>query len=264
MTLDASLAPHLMILLMAAAFLAGWVDAVVGGGGLIQLPALLVGLPQNAPVATVAGTNKISSIAGTLTASMTYLRTIRVHLPSAAAVMAGAVLGSSAGARLVQFLPKRWFIPIVLVVLVGVGIFTWRRPSMGLVSRVRHHGLARYLRLAGTGVLIGIYDGAIGPGTGTFFVIALVGLIGYGFLEASALAKLANLATNAGAIAVFWAHGVIWWRVGLPMALANLAGGWIGARTAVRHGNAFVRRVFLVAVVGLGFKLAYDTVVAFH
>lgn len=260
---DASLAPHLMVLLLAAAFLAGWVDAVVGGGGLIQLPALLVGLPQSTPVATIAGTNKVSSFAGTLTASATYLRAVRVHLPSAAVIMAGACLGSSAGARLVQFLPKRWFTPIVLVVLIGVGIFTWRRPSMGLVNRVRHHGAARYLRLAGIGALIGIYDGAIGPGTGTFFVIALVAVIGYGFLEASTLAKLANLATNAGAIAVFWAHGAIWWQVGLVMALANLAGGWIGARTAVRHGSAFVRKVFLVTVIGLGIKLAYDTVVQF-
>lgn len=263
MTLDASLAPHLMILLMAAAFLAGWVDAVVGGGGLIQLPALLVGLPQATPVATVAGTNKISSFAGTLTASATYLRTVRVHWPSAATIMAGACLGSSAGARLVQFLPKRWFTPIVLVVIIGVGIFTWRRPTMGLVNRVRHHGAARYLRLAGIGALIGVYDGAVGPGTGTFFVICLVAVIGYGFLEASALAKLANLATNAGAIAVFWAHGVIWWRVGLVMALANLTGGWIGARTAVRHGSGFVRKVFLVTVIGLGVKLAHDTVIQF-
>lgn len=250
---------QVLVLLVAAAFLAGWVDAVVGGGGLIQLPALLLGLPASAPVAAVAGTNKISSFAGTLTASATYLRSVKVHWRSAAVLMAGAALGSSGGARLVQFLPKRWFTPIVLVVLVGVGVYTWRRPTMGLVSRVRHHGTAGYLRLAAIGLVIGCYDGAIGPGTGTFFVIALVGLIGYGFLEASALAKLANLMTNAGAIAVFWAHGVIWWRVGLVMAAANLAGGWTGARMAVRHGSGFVRKVFLVTVACLVVKLAWDT-----
>jgi uncharacterized membrane protein YfcA len=252
-----------MVLLILAALLAGWVDAVVGGGGLIQLPSLLLELPPNTPVATIAGTNKVASFAGTLTAATAYLRSVTVRWPCALILMAGSYLGSSGGARLVQFLPKRWFMPIVLVVLVGVGILTWRRPTMGLEARIRYRGAGLYLRLALIGLVIGCYDGAIGPGTGTFFVIALVGLVGYGFLEASAMAKLANLTTNAAALVVFWIHGVIWWRVGLMMAVANVVGGWVGARMAVRHGNQFVRRVFLVTVAGLSVKLGWDTVTSF-
>ncbi len=253
-----SLPEHVIALLILAALLAGWVDAVVGGGGLIQLPGLLLGMPSDTPVASVAGTNKVSSFAGTLSAAGAYLRSVRVHWASALSLMAGSCLGSSAGAHLVQYLPRRWFIPIVLVVLIGVGILTWRRPSMGLESKVRHRGRGLYLRLAGIGLAIGGYDGAIGPGTGTFFVIALVGLIGYGFLEASAMAKLANLTTNAAALLVFWVNGVIWWRLGLMMAAANVVGGVVGARMAVRGGNRFVRRVFLVVVAGLTIKLGWD------
>lgn len=255
---------EILALLVVAALVAGWVDAVVGGGGLIQLPSLLLGLPSDTPVATIAGTNKVSSFAGTLTAATAYLRSVRVHWQQALAIMAGACAGSAGGARLVQFLPRQWFTPIVLVVLVGVGVFTLRRPALGVENRVRHQGRALHLRLLLIGLLIGCYDGAVGPGTGTFFVIALVSLIGYGFLEASALAKLANLTTNAAAIAVFWIHGVIWWRVGLVMAAANLTGGWIGARMAVRHGSRFVRKVFLVTVAGLAVKLAWDTVAQFR
>ncbi|MDA8440425.1 MAG: TSUP family transporter [Propionibacterium sp.] len=245
--------------LIGAAFVAGWVDAVVGGGGLIQLPALLIGLPQATPVATVSGTNKISSAAGTLMATGTYLRHVRVEWRSAAPLMASAWIGSSVGADLVRFIPKEYFTPLVLGVLIGVGWYTVRRPQLGLVHELRHAGSGHYLRLAGLGLAIGVYDGLIGPGTGMFFIIALVGMLGYGFLEASAMAKLANLTTNVAALTVFGAGGHILWKLGLTMAAANLTGGLTGARMALRFGNGFVRRVFLVAVVGLGAKLAWDS-----
>lgn len=252
--------PLVLTVLVGAAFLAGWVDAVVGGGGLIQLPSLLVGLPASTPVATVSGTNKISSFAGTLVASATFIRSVAVGWPSALTIMVSAYAGSTAGARIVQYLPRRWFTPLILVVLIGVGVFMWRRPALGLRDEVRHHGAGRLWRLGAIGLTIGVYDGAVGPGTGTFFVIALVALIGYGFLEASALAKLANLATNLGAIVVFAVHRRILWAVGLPMAAANLLGGFIGARMAIRHGSGFVRRIFFLTVIALGVKLAIDTV----
>lgn len=252
------LAWHLVVFLVAAALVAGWVDAVVGGGGLIQLPSLLIGLPADTPVATVSGTNKISSAAGTLVATGTYLRKVKVQWVYALPLMLAAYVGSTIGARLVTLMPREWFTPIVLVALVGVGWYTVRRPQMGLNHEVRRSGWPLGLMMTAIGLVIGIYDGFLGPGTGSFFVIALVAILGYGFLQASAMAKLANLTTNVAAIVVL--HDVINWKIGLAMATANLTGGFVGAAMAVRWGNAFVRRVFLVVVVVLGLRLAWDTV----
>jgi len=249
-----------LAMLACAALLAGWVDAVVGGGGLIQLPSLLIGLPSDTPVPVVSGTNKVSSAAGTLMAAQTYARRVPIPWGSAIPLVVLAFAGSTLGARLVGFMPREWFTPLVLVVVIGVNTWTFRRPALGLESRVVTTGAAHHGRLAAIGAGIGFYDGFVGPGTGTFFVIALVGAMGYEFLTASALTKLANLTTNVAAIVVFASHGQVFWRVALVMAAANLTGGLVGARTAIRHGNAFVRRVFLVVLTGLGIKLAWDTV----
>lgn len=251
---------HVMVGLLLAAFIAGWVDAVVGGGGLIQLPSMLIGLGEQTPVATIAGTNKLAAAAGTGVATATYLRRIRPGWASALPLMACAWLGSTLGAQLVQLLSRAAFTPIVLVVLVVVGTYTVRRPGLGLEQSLKHHGAAHSLRLALLGLVIGLYDGFIGPGTGTFFVIGLVAVLGYGFLEASVLAKLANLTTNVAAITVLGLSGHVLWGLGGAMAVANLTGGFLGARMAVRHGNAFVRRVFLLVVGLLALKLAWDTI----
>ncbi|MGJ6981171.1 sulfite exporter TauE/SafE family protein [Aestuariimicrobium soli] len=254
------IALHVIVLLVLAAFVAGWVDAVVGGGGLIQLPSLLIGLPADTSVAAISGTNKVSSAAGTLTATATYLRKVSVDWKAAVPLMVLAYLGSTIGARLVNFLPKQAFTPIVLAALVGVGIYTVRKPTLGLHHQVRWTGWRGAAVAAAIGLVVGLYDGFLGPGTGSFFVIALVGLLGYGFLQASVLAKLANLTTNVAAIAVFSIQGVIIWKLALMMAAANLTGGFIGAQMAVRHGSGFVRKVFLAVVGLLVVKLAYDTV----
>ena len=248
-----------VVLLVLAAFAAGWVDAVVGGGGLIQLPALLLGLPASAPPAAVLGTNKLSSVCGTLTSSITYAVKVRPDWRTVLPLVVAAAAGSAGGAELAKYLPKAYFNPIVLVALVVVGLYTWRRPSLGLVSARKHVGGAHYGRTGAIGLGVGAYDGFLGPGTGSFFVILLVGVLGYGFLEASAKAKIANLATNLSAITVFALHGSLLWALGLTMGAANLLGGLIGARMAIRQGNAFIRRVFLAVVAALILKLAYDT-----
>jgi len=249
-----------LVLLVLAAFAAGWVDAVVGGGGLVQLPALLIGLPSDAPPASVLGTNKVSSVFGTATSSVTYAVKIRPDWRTVLPLVVTAAAGSAGGAELAKFLPKDYFTPIVLVALVGVGLYTWRRPQLGLTSERRHTGSAHYGRTAAIGLGVGAYDGFLGPGTGSFFVILLVGVLGYGFLEASAKAKIANLATNLSAITVFALHGSVLWALGLTMGAANLLGGLLGARTAIKHGNGFVRKVFLLVLAALIVKLAYDTV----
>lgn len=236
-------------LLALAALAAGYVDAVVGGGGLIQLPALLLGLPGAAPVQILA-TNKLASICGTSVAASTYYRRIRPDPRTFVPLMALAFAGSLAGALVASRLPRSWFEPIVLVVLVVVGGYVVLRPEVGEVTRLRYAGRRHTTAAMATGAAIGFYDGALGPGTGSFLVFALVGLLGYAFVEASAKARLANWATNLAALCVFVPQGAVLWQVGLVMGLANLVGGYLGARTAVARGSRFVRVVFLVVVAG--------------
>ena len=244
--------------LVLAAFVAGWVDAVVGGGGLIQLPALLIGLPESTPPAAILGTNKISAVWGTATSSVLYAIKVRPDWRSVLPLVVGSSTGSALGASVARYLPKAVFTPIVLAALIVVAIYTWRRPQLGLLTERKHVGRKHYLLTSGIGLAVGAYDGILGPGTGTFFVILLVGVLGWGFLEASAQAKIANLVTNLSAIAVFAAHGVILWQLGLLMGAANLIGGFLGARMAISKGNAFVRKVFLAVVGLLIVRLAYD------
>lgn len=249
-----------LALLIGAAFLAGWVDAVVGGGGLIQLPALLTALPADTSTGAVLGTNKVASAAGTAVSSWTYVRRIMPVAATAVPLVVCALFGSAAGAGLATFIPKPWLSPVVLAALLVVGAYTLLRPSMGLEHAPRHSGRAHLLRSGGIGGVIGVYDGILGPGTGSFLLIAMVALLGYGFLEASVHAKLANLTTNVGALLVFGVQGEVWWLLGGAMAIANVLGGYLGARLALRLGSGFVRGVFLAATGALALRLAVDSV----
>lgn len=247
-------------LLVAASFLAGWVDSIVGGGGLIQLPALLIGLPTDTPVPTIAGTNKVPSSMGTAVAAVTYLRNVAIPWGALLPLVAFSALGSSLGAQLTHLLDRRAFTPLVLGAIVGVGWYTWRRPHLGLTRQLRHTGWRGVAWLALIGLAVGVWDGFVGPGTGSFFVILIVAVMGFEFLSATALAKVANLTTNVAAIVVFGISGNILWGLGAAMGVANIAGGFLGATTALRYGNAFVRKVFLAVIVVLGLKLAWDVV----
>lgn len=242
--------PELSTLLFMglAAFAAGWIDAVVGGGGLIQLPALLLGFPGAAPAQLLA-TNKLASIFGTATSSLTYVRRVRPDLRTALPMAGVAFLGAIGGALIGLHIPKSAFNPIILVMLIVVGAYTVARPRMGHETALRFDGHRHTLVAMLTGFCIGVYDGALGPGTGSFLVFALVGLMGYAFLEASAKAKIANFATNLGALVVFIPGGHVMWKVGAVMAAMNLAGGYTGARTAVARGSAFVRVVFIIVLI---------------
>jgi uncharacterized protein len=243
-----------------AGLLAGWIDAVVGGGGLVQLPALLVGFPGASPVQILA-TNKLGSICGTTVSSLTYYRRVRPDLRTALPMAALAFLGSLGGAFVASHIPKAAFNPIILLVLLAVGAYTLARPSMGQLTRLRFHGRRRHVVLASlAGFVIGAYDGALGPGTGSFLVFALVGLLGYGFLQASAKAKIANWATNLAALCVFVPQGAVLWEVGLVLGACNVMGGYLGARTAVAQGSGFVRAVFVVVVGAFSLKIGWDTV----
>ena len=236
-----------LILLALAGLGAGFVDAVVGGGGLVQLPALLLAFPGAAPVQVLA-TNKLASICGTSVSSATFYRRVRPDPRTFLPLMLLSLVGSAIGALVASHLPREAFDPIVLVVLVLVGGYVLVSPQVGTTSVLRFSGHRHTAAAMLTGLGIGFYDGAIGPGTGSFFVFTLVGLLGYSFLEASAKAKLANWATNLGALLVFVPQGAVMWRVGLLVGLANLLGGYVGARTAVARGSRFVRIFFIVVV----------------
>ncbi len=243
-----------VLLLMLAALAAGFVDAVVGGGGLIQLPALLLGLP-GAPVVQIAATNKLASFCGTSISAATYSRRVRPDPRTFLPLMLAAFTGSLGGAFVASMMPRSAFDPIILVVLVLVGAYVWFKPSVGTLTTLRYSGGTHLSAVALTGVVIGFYDGAIGPGTGSFFVFALVGILGYNFLEASAKAKLGNWATNLAALVVFVPQGAVMWELGLLMALANIVGGYVGARVAVARGVRFVRVFFLVVVSGFVIRI---------
>ena len=236
-----------LALLGLAALTAGFVDAVVGGGGLVQLPALLLGLPGASPVQILA-TNKLASLCGTTASSATYYRRIRPDPRTFGPMMLLAFVGSALGAGLAFLIPKAAFDPIVLAVLLVVGGYVLLKPSLGEATALRFAGHRHTLAAMVTGLAIGVYDGALGPGTGSFFVFTLVGLLGYSFLEASARARLANWATNLGALVVFVPQGVVLWKVGLLLGVCNLLGGYLGARTAVARGSRFVRVFFIVVV----------------
>ena len=255
------LAPGLVVGLCLVALTAGWIDSIVGGGGVIQLPALLVGLPADTVVATVSGTNKLSSIAGAFAATTTYVRKVRIPWATALAAALAAYGGSTLGAMLIRFVPRVAFIPVIIVAVALVGLYTLRRPEMGQAANLRHAGTPAHWVLAVTlGLACGVWDGLIGPGTGAFLTIGFVGLLGYGFLEATAMSRFTNLTTNAAALLVLGTSGHVLWAIGGCMAAANLVGGLIGSHMAVARGNQFIRRVFLVAILIVEIKLVYDLI----
>ena len=239
--------PLVLALLALAGLSAGFVDAVVGGGGLIQLPAILLGLPGASPVQVLA-TNKLGSICGTTVSSATYYRRVRPDPRTFLPLMLLAFLGAVLGALAASHIPKEAFSPIVLLVLIVVGAYVLLRPQLGESTALRFSGHQHTAAAMVTGFVVGLYDGALGPGTGSFFVIALVGLLGYNFIEASAKARMANWATNLAAMCVFVPQGAVLWKVGLLMGACNLVGAYVGARTAVSRGARFVRLFFLVVV----------------
>ncbi len=251
--------PSLLVLLLlaAAALSAGFVDAVVGGGGLIQLPALLLGLPGASPVQVLA-TNKLASICGTTVSSATYYRRVRPDPRTFIPLMLLAFLGSVGGALVASQIPRSAFEPIVLAALVLVGAWVLLKPTLGRQSLLRFSGHRHTAAAMLTGLAVGFYDGALGPGTGSFFVISLVGLLGYNFLDASAKARMANWATNLAALCVFVPQGAVLWKVGLVMGGCNLVGGYLGARIAVARGSGFVRVFFIVVVLAFTVRIGGD------
>jgi uncharacterized membrane protein YfcA len=249
-----------LFLAIASGF-AGFVDAMAGGGGLIQLPALIVGLP-NKELPLILGTNKVPSIFGTAAAARNYFKNIKPDIPLTLSMMGPAFIGSMAGASLAAAVPKDFFKPFIVFLLVAVAIYTWLKPELGMNENLKYTHKKRLAIVALIGLLIGFYDGIFGPGTGTFLVFFLVSGIGYAFLKASGTAKLVNISTNAGAIFSFQLTGHIWWQLGLLLAFANVTGAIIGSRLAIKGGSPLVRKVFLAVTFLLIARVAWDTFIS--
>ncbi|WP_433518546.1 TSUP family transporter [Nonomuraea sp. CA-143628] len=245
-----------VVLVLAAALCAGWVDAVVGGGGLVQLPAVMVtGIP---PVQAMA-TNKLSSVFGTASAAMTYARTTKLDRAVALPGVGLAVVSAGLGALAAAAISAEVLRPAVMVVLVGVAAFVTLRPAMGSVPQphLRTNGrVVAAVMVAGVG--IAFYDGIMGPGTGTFLIIAFTTILGLDFVSASASAKIINTGTNLGALFVFGWQGHLLWGLGLGMAVCNVAGAQLGARMALKRGTGFVRVVLLCVVVAMVIRLGWQ------
>ena len=246
-----------IVLLCLAAFFAGFVDAIVGGGGLIQTPAALVLLSAH-PVASVIASTKIPSFSGTSFAAYQYAKKVSLNWKFVAIIATIAFFSSYVGSQLLTMVSNSFMKPVLLVVLTGVAIYTFTKKDFGQHTVKDNSKQREILYAVLISLIIGFYDGFIGPGTGSFLILAFISLLGFDFLHASAHAKLVNLATNLGSITLFIIQGKIIWLVALPMALSNALGGMIGARLAIMKGNKFIRSFFLVVVIATLIRFMFD------
>lgn len=265
-----------VLLLTAVAFGAGSIDAIAGGGGLLTLPALLaMGLSPHAALAT----NKGQSVFGALAATARFARARAIDWRRARATFPAGLLGALAGATMVLAMSPEVLRPVVVAMLVAAGLFVGlRRPpgqearasvdstasneadggSLGHTRRAKPERVSRPQKAAAIALALGAYDGFFGPGTGTFLIVLFAALLGERLTRASADAKVVNFASNLAAASLFAARGAVLWRIALPMAAAQLVGGWFGAHLALRRGDTLVRRAVVLVTIVLAAKLAWD------
>ena len=246
-----------IVSLVVLSFVAGFIDAVVGGGGLIQIPALLINLP-NQPLATVFGTNKIASLSGTSVAAYQYSRRVRFDFRLLLVIAAFSFVASYVGAKTVSLIHVDTLKPIVLIILILMAVYTFIKKDLGSVPS-RTLSVRRQLVFGSLiGLVVGFYDGFFGPGTGSFFVLGFVVILGFEFLTASAYAKIINCITNVSALIVFVRQGNFLPSIALLMAVFNVMGSVTGSRMALKKGNGFIRVMFLVIVSLMILRYAYD------
>lgn len=246
-----------LLIVTLASLLAGFVDSIVGGGGLILIPALFATFPATHP-ATLLGTSKGASVWGTGFATWQYSRRVEIPWVTLMPAAGGGFLAALAGAWMVTVVSPVYLRKALPGVLLAVLIYTLLRKELGRTHAPRFTGIKETLVALVIGACIGFYDGFFGPGAGSFLVFLFVRLLGYDFLSASASAKLINTATNLAALILFAVKGHIWWHFVLAMALANVLGSLLGTRMALKHGTGFVRAVFIVVVGALILKTSYD------
>lgn len=248
------------LLVCLAAFAAGFIDAIVGGGGLVQTPVLFMAFP-NYPVATLLGTTKLPSFSGTAVSLYQYSKHVTIQWKLVCWIGIAAFCAAMLGSRLVTFVSNETFKPIILVALVAVAIYTYTKKNFGQQEEKNLLFSTALVRGIFSGLLIGFYDGFIGPGTGSFLVLMFISLLGFDFMHASAHAKTINLATNLASIIYFLYSGHILFELAIPMAMCNMLGGFVGTRFALLKGNQFIRVFFLIIVSGTILRFGYDVFV---
>ncbi len=246
-----------LVVVAVASLFAGLIDAIVGGGGLILVPALFATYPGVVP-ATLLGTNKGGAIWGTGWAAVQFTRRVSLRAQTMAPAMLAALIGSFAGAWAVTEMDASVMRRALPLVLLAILAYTLARKDLGRHHAPRYAEAQEALVASLIGLTIGFYDGFFGPGTGSFFVFLFVRVLGFDFLRASASAKLLNTATNLAALVLFTWKGHVWWHVAAVLAVANVAGSLIGTRLALKHGAGFVRGVFIAVVGALILKTGYD------
>jgi uncharacterized membrane protein YfcA len=246
-----------LIILCTAALVAGFIDAIVGGGGLVQTPATLITLPQ-LPLATLLGTTKIPSFFGTSIAAFQYAKKVALQWKLLIIMSIAAFIASYTGSFTVSHISNSFMKPVMFCVLILVVIYTYTNKNFG-TSTTKSKTLKQEFIYGGIfALVVGFYDGFIGPGTGSFLIMFFISLLGFDFLKASAHAKFVNLATNIGSIFFFAASGNILFNYAIPMAICNLTGSFLGARLAILKGNKFIRVFFLIVVCGTIIRFGYD------
>ena len=246
-----------IVSLIVLSFTAGFIDAIVGGGGLIQAPALLIALP-NTPLATIFGTNKIASLAGTATAAVHYAKRIKFNYKVLLAISLAAGLASFLGARLVSHLNANALKPVILIILIAIAIYTFFKKDLGAVETKKLSLKKQLLFGSLIGAAVGFYDGFFGPGAGSFLILGFVVVLGFEFIQASAYAKVVNCITNLTALFVFIKQGNYLLELALLLAVCNMSGNLLGTKLALKRGNSFVRNVFLFVVTLLIVRYGYD------
>jgi uncharacterized membrane protein YfcA len=243
-------------LLCIIAFFAGFVDAIIGGGGLIQTPAGLILLPNNS-IAQVIGSLKIPSFSGSFFAARTFLKKIKIPFARLLLFTSIAFTASFTGSYCLTLVSNRFMKPVILLVLIFIAIYTFTKKNFGQTTKNEQLHFPWY-KGAIICIGLGLYDGFIGPGAGSLLVLAFISWLGFDFLQANAHAKVVNLATNLGSIVLFTLKGSILWPIAIPMAICNAIGGMLGSKLAIAKGNQFIRTVFLIVIIGTLCRLGYD------
>lgn len=246
---------ELFLLLLAAGFLAGFVDAIAGGGGLITVPILML---SGASPVTALATNKVQALFGAATAAHAYSKGGHVNLREQIKPALIAFVASVVGALLVSVLPVAWIRMVLPLLLIGIAVFFATKKGLG--DQDRHRRLSPFLFAALIVPLCGFYDGLLGPGAGSFYMLGFVSLAGYGILKATAHTKLLNLASNAGALLAFAFVATPWWITGLGMGVAQIAGARAGAALAQKRGAKVIKPLLVVTSVSLAARLMWDMI----
>lgn len=248
-----------LILLCVVAVLAGFIDSIVGGGGLVQIPAFFVLFPA-LPVSTIIATNRFASAVGTSVAAWNYARKIAISWKAVGWASLGASAMSYLGATIQPQVPSEVLKPVILFLIVGVAIYTYKKKDFGGETQNRIPEAWINWSALGVGMVMGFYNGLIGPGTGSLLVFGLVRILGYSFLQASPQAKIINVVADVSSLVFFIAHGYVIFEIALPLMVCNVIGSYLGSHMAMLRGNAFVRQVFLWIVGAIILRFAYDLI----